>query len=157
MFSFKQYGGKCHPSFHRWKKNWLFADTPKGASASATVYSLIETVNTNGLNVFWYLNIYCCTCRIQTGRIILKNWMITMCTRTFSPLLPVCLIISKNNKIVAKQGFYCLKSLTLQHIFTLLNNSLIFLLKHAPLFLDHIPMEHYYFYQNLPFFVLHVL
>lgn len=38
------------------RKNWLFADTPKGASASAAVYSLVETAKANGLNVFAYLN-----------------------------------------------------------------------------------------------------
>lgn len=37
------------------RKNWLFADTPKGASASAAVYSIIETAKANGLNVFVYL------------------------------------------------------------------------------------------------------
>lgn len=37
------------------RKNWLFADTPKGASASAVVYSLIETAKANGLNVYAYL------------------------------------------------------------------------------------------------------
>lgn len=37
------------------RKNWLFADTPKGASASAAVYSLIETAKANGLNVYAYL------------------------------------------------------------------------------------------------------
>ncbi|MBP3457740.1 MAG: IS66 family transposase [Lachnospiraceae bacterium] len=37
------------------RKNWLFADTPKGASASAAVYSLTETAKANGLNVFAYL------------------------------------------------------------------------------------------------------
>lgn len=37
------------------RKNWLFADTPKGAKASATVYSLIETAKANGLNVYTYL------------------------------------------------------------------------------------------------------
>ena len=35
--------------------NWLFADTPKGASASAAVYSIIETAKVNGLNVYTYL------------------------------------------------------------------------------------------------------
>jgi len=38
------------------RKNWLFADTPKGASASTAVYSLVETAKANGLNVFEYLN-----------------------------------------------------------------------------------------------------
>ena len=37
------------------RKNWLFADTPKGASASAAVYSIIETAKVNGLNVYTYL------------------------------------------------------------------------------------------------------
>lgn len=37
------------------RKNWLFSDTPKGASASAMVYSLIETAKANGLNVYTYL------------------------------------------------------------------------------------------------------
>jgi len=37
------------------RKNWLFADTPKGASASAAVYSIIETAKANGLNIYTYL------------------------------------------------------------------------------------------------------
>lgn len=37
------------------RKNWLFADTPKGAKASAAVYSLVETAKANGLNVYTYL------------------------------------------------------------------------------------------------------
>jgi hypothetical protein len=37
------------------RKNWLFANTPKGATASATIYSIIETAKENGLNTFAYL------------------------------------------------------------------------------------------------------
>lgn len=37
------------------RKNWLFADTPKGADASAMVYSLVETAKANGVNVYAYL------------------------------------------------------------------------------------------------------
>ncbi|RMG33956.1 MAG: IS66 family transposase [Gammaproteobacteria bacterium] len=37
------------------RKNWLFADTPRGAKASATVYSLIETAKANGLEPLAYL------------------------------------------------------------------------------------------------------
>lgn len=37
------------------RKNWLFSDTPKGAKASADVYSLVETAKANGLNVYAYL------------------------------------------------------------------------------------------------------
>lgn len=37
------------------RKGWLFADTPKGANASAVVYSIVETAKANNLNVFMYL------------------------------------------------------------------------------------------------------
>jgi transposase len=37
------------------RKNWLFSDTPKGASASAAVYSIVETAKANGLEVYTYL------------------------------------------------------------------------------------------------------
>ncbi len=37
------------------RKNWLFSDSPKGASASAAAYSLVETAKANGLNVYAYL------------------------------------------------------------------------------------------------------
>ena len=37
------------------RKNWLFSDTPKGAEASAAVYSIVETAKANGLNVYAYL------------------------------------------------------------------------------------------------------
>ncbi|WP_444996928.1 IS66 family transposase [Aliikangiella sp. IMCC44359] len=38
------------------RKNWLFANTARGAQASATLYSLIETAKANGLIPFDYLN-----------------------------------------------------------------------------------------------------
>jgi transposase len=37
------------------RRNWLFADTPRGAQASATIYSLIETAKANGLEPYAYL------------------------------------------------------------------------------------------------------
>ena len=37
------------------RKNWLFSATPKGASASAALYSLIETAKANGLEPYAYL------------------------------------------------------------------------------------------------------
>jgi len=37
------------------RRNWLFADTPRGARASATCYSLIETAKANGLEPSAYL------------------------------------------------------------------------------------------------------
>ncbi|MGG1664605.1 IS66 family transposase [Brevibacillus sp. NRS-1366] len=37
------------------RKNWLFANTPRGAAASAAIYSVIETAKENGLHPFRYL------------------------------------------------------------------------------------------------------
>jgi len=37
------------------RKNWLFANTPRGAKASATIYSIVETAKENRLNPFSYL------------------------------------------------------------------------------------------------------
>ena len=38
------------------RKNWLFSNSPKGADASAAIYSLVETAKANGLKPFAYLN-----------------------------------------------------------------------------------------------------
>ncbi len=37
------------------RKNWLFSQTAKGASASADMYSLVETAKANNIDVFKYL------------------------------------------------------------------------------------------------------
>lgn len=37
------------------RKNWMFADTPAGAAASASLYSLIETAKANGHEPYRYL------------------------------------------------------------------------------------------------------
>ncbi len=37
------------------RKGWLFADTPRGATASARLYSLVETAKANGIEPFAYL------------------------------------------------------------------------------------------------------
>ena len=37
------------------RKNFLFSKSPKGAQASAVVYSIIETAKANNLNPFYYL------------------------------------------------------------------------------------------------------
>jgi len=37
------------------RKNWLFANTPRGAKASAILFSVIETAKENGLNPYEYL------------------------------------------------------------------------------------------------------
>lgn len=36
------------------RKNWLFSSTPKGAKASAVIYSIAETAKANGLRPFRY-------------------------------------------------------------------------------------------------------
>lgn len=37
------------------RKNWLFANTTRGARASAIIYSIVETAKENGLNPYYYL------------------------------------------------------------------------------------------------------
>ncbi|GIM46527.1 transposase [Collibacillus ludicampi] len=37
------------------RKNWLFSNTPRGAKASAIIYSIIETAKENGLHPYFYL------------------------------------------------------------------------------------------------------
>lgn len=37
------------------RKNWLFSDTPKGAEASAVVYSIVEIAKANHVNIYGYL------------------------------------------------------------------------------------------------------
>ena len=46
---------RCIRPFVIGRKNWLFADTPKGAKASANLYSLVETAKANGLDPWTYL------------------------------------------------------------------------------------------------------
>lgn len=36
------------------RKNWLFSNTPRGAKASATIYSIVETGKENGLGPLTY-------------------------------------------------------------------------------------------------------
>jgi transposase len=37
------------------RKNWLFSGSPRGAAASATLFSIIETARANSLEPYWYL------------------------------------------------------------------------------------------------------
>ncbi|AGK52669.1 putative transposase [Bacillus sp. 1NLA3E] len=37
------------------RKNWIFSNTPRGARASAIIYSIVETAKANGLNPYYYL------------------------------------------------------------------------------------------------------
>ena len=41
------------------RKNWLFSTSPKGAKASAIIYSLAATAVANGLNVEEYFTALC--------------------------------------------------------------------------------------------------
>jgi len=47
---------RCIRPFVIGRRNWLFADTPKGAKASANLYSLVETAKANGLEPWRYLD-----------------------------------------------------------------------------------------------------
>jgi len=58
------------------RRNWLFADTVKGAKASAALYSLIETAKANGLEPFAYL------------RNLFKKLPHAKCVEDFEALLP---------------------------------------------------------------------
>lgn len=55
MLIIKQCCGKRDTSLYDRAKELAFADTPKGASSSAAVYSLVGTAKANNLNVFAYL------------------------------------------------------------------------------------------------------
>lgn len=45
----------CIRPFTIGRKNWLFSGSPKGAAASAAVYSMIESAKANGLSPYKYL------------------------------------------------------------------------------------------------------
>ena len=63
------------------RKNFLFANTPKGAKASAIMFSIIETAKENGLNPFAYL-VYI----FQNA----PNWDIRNNVDALNLLLPAC-------------------------------------------------------------------
>ena len=47
------------------RKNWLFSDTPKGATASAQLYSLVETAKANGQEPYaWQIGRASCRERV---------------------------------------------------------------------------------------------
>ena len=48
---------KHHLEKEKDKLEWLFSDTPKGAKASADIYSIVETAKANGLDVFRYFEL----------------------------------------------------------------------------------------------------
>ena len=39
------------------RKNWVFSDTPKGAHASAMLYSIVETCKVNKVDPYEYLSV----------------------------------------------------------------------------------------------------
>ena len=61
------------------RKNFLFANTPRGAQASATIFSIIETAKENGLNPNDYLSFI-----FRNA----PNWAIQNHTEKFESLLP---------------------------------------------------------------------
>ncbi len=64
------------------RRNWLFADTPKGARASANLYSLVETAKANGLEPWRYLEAVfekLPTAKSQDDIDALLPWRIELC------------------------------------------------------------------------------
>ncbi len=57
------------------RKAWLFSDTPAGARASATHYSLIETAKANGLDL-----------RNISNRLLLLYLMLSLSVRASTPV-----------------------------------------------------------------------
>ena len=62
------------------RKNWLFANTPRGAKASAIMFSIIETAKENGLNPYAYLTYVCMNA---------PNWDIRNDADALTQLLPL--------------------------------------------------------------------
>ncbi|MFK5893286.1 MAG: transposase domain-containing protein, partial [Pseudomonadota bacterium] len=61
------------------RKNWMFANTEKGATASAVLYSLIETAKANGLIPFDYLKLLFDKLPGYSGEIIdLMPWNVAL-------------------------------------------------------------------------------
>lgn len=58
------------------RKNWMFSDTPQGASASAQTYSLIETAKANGREPYAWL------------RYVLERLMAAQSVDDYEALLP---------------------------------------------------------------------
>ena len=60
------------------RKNWLFSDSPKGAEASAAIYSLVETSKANGLDPEKYLSYVLTEMRgknLKDNDELLEGWM----------------------------------------------------------------------------------
>lgn len=74
------------------RKNWLFSNTPKGASASALIYSIIETSKANGLIIEKYF-VYLFD-RIANSEIIDEDFLKEI--MPWSTSLPAFLRITKN-------------------------------------------------------------
>lgn len=84
------------------RKNWLFSNAPRGAKASATIYSLMETAKENGLNPFPYLQYLLERCPTSTCR-TKRPWM-NYCLgptpyRRFAGLVPRCLPASRTKQL----------------------------------------------------------
>jgi len=69
------------------RKNWLFSGSPRGARASAAIYSLIETAKANGLEPYQYL------------RHLFENIPLAKSTEDLKALLPMNLDRDTINKL----------------------------------------------------------
>jgi len=66
------------------RKNWMFAGSPKGADASACIYSLVETAKANALDPFLYLQ---CLLMLAPGSSYLNNGDAMENLMPWSPLM----------------------------------------------------------------------
>ena len=55
LYRYVGWTGKPFPRVTSRLPRWLFSDTPKGATASAQIYSLIETAKANGQEPYAWL------------------------------------------------------------------------------------------------------
>ena len=70
------------------RKNWLFAGTPDGAKASATVYSLIETAKASKLDVYAYLRFLFEALPLAKCEVDYRKLLPTVVTSEIMPPLP---------------------------------------------------------------------
>ena len=69
------------------RKNWLMSGSPRGAKASMTLYSLIETAKANKIDPYWYL------------RALFERLPTFDQNRTYDALLPWNIALQDPNKI----------------------------------------------------------
>jgi transposase len=60
------------------RKNWLFSNTPRGAHASAAMYSIIESAKLNGFEPYHYLRFLFTNLPLASGKDSLRKKIPTL-------------------------------------------------------------------------------